>query len=438
MRPGAVATPAPAPQQPLHGSVHDPVLGSIGFLNEVMGRYPDAISFAPGAPHPGLLDDVDPAQYTDRYLQHLVHDKGLAPDRARRLLYEYGPSRGLINGLVADALRRDQGIDAPQEAVVITVGAQEALLLSLRALCRGPEDVLAVVSPCFVGVTGAARLLDIAVAGVEETADGLDLDALARLCAEVRRGGRRIRVCYVAPDFSNPGGGRMPLADRERLLELAEIEDFLVLEDNAYGFTASPSDELPALKALDRGRRVVHVGTFAKVCFPGARVGYVVADQPVTTGSGTGLLADALALLKGMVTVNTSPLAQAVIGGMLLAHDGSLAEVGRRKGALYRDNLRRLGDGLRRHLLPDRPPGVSWNRPDGGFFVRMRLPVRVDDALLERSAQEYGVLWTPMAPFHVGTAGDHELRLSCSYLEPDQIDAGVRRLAAFVQEEARL
>ncbi|GDY51937.1 hypothetical protein SVIO_025600 [Streptomyces violaceusniger] len=36
----------------LHGSLQDPVLGSIGFLNEVMSRHPDAISFAPGAPTP--------------------------------------------------------------------------------------------------------------------------------------------------------------------------------------------------------------------------------------------------------------------------------------------------------------------------------------------------------------------------------------------------
>lgn len=434
--PGPNAPGSPVPLVGLHGSLEDPVLGSIGFLNEVMGRYPDAISFAPGAPHPGLLDGLDPQRCVERFLEHLVRERGLKPADARRVLYEYGPSRGLVNDLVADALRRDHGIDVPPGALVITVGAQEGMLLTLRALFGSPADRLAVASPCFVGITGAARVLDIDVIGVEETAAGLDLDALAEACAAARRAGGRIRACYVAPDFANPGGSRMAPEHRRRLLALAEREDFLVLEDNAYGFTAAPEDTLPPLKATDPGRRVVHIGTFAKVGFPGARVGYVVADQEVAApDGGRTLLADALAAVKTMVTVNTSPLTQAVVGGMLLEHGGSLRELGRRKAELYRRNLRLLTDALDRHLPPGTADGIRIGRPEGGFFVLMRLPVRVDAALLELSAAGYGVLWTPMAPFHLTDAGADQLRLSCSYLDPEEIETGVRRLAAFLTNE---
>ncbi|MFF3917318.1 PLP-dependent aminotransferase family protein [Streptomyces sp. NPDC001852] len=421
----------------LHGSLHDPVLGSIGFLNEVMQRHPGTISFAPGAPHPDLLPDTGLQRYVDRFVDHLVDDRGLTPERARRLLREYGPSRGLINELVAEALARDYGIAAGPGAVVITVGAQEAMLLVLRTLFGSPDDLLAVANPCFVGITGAARLLDIDVVGVRETADGIDPDCLAGLCAAARGAGRRVRACYVAPDFSNPGGGRMSLACRQELLRLAEREDFLVLEDNAYGFTAPSGCELPMLKSLDSTGRVVHIGTFAKIAFPGARVGYVVADQTVTGPcGGTRLLADELAVVKGMVTVNTSPLSQAVVAGMLLDHGGSLIALSRDKSRLYRRNLECLIAALDRHLT-GAAPGVRWNRPDGGFFVRLRLPVPVTTGLLERCATEYGVLWTPMAPFYTDASGDHELRLSCSYLSPDQIETGVRRLARFLRTEVR-
>ncbi|MFJ4091015.1 PLP-dependent aminotransferase family protein [Kitasatospora sp. NPDC089913] len=422
----------------LHASLAEPVLGSIGFLNEIMARYPDAVSFAPGAPHPDLLPDLEPGRYLDRFLDHLVRDRGHTPDRARRLLLEYGPSRGLIGDLVAGALRRDHAVDVPEAAVVVTVGAQEAMFLTLRTLFGSRGDVLAVADPCFVGIRGAARLLDIDLVGVEETPLGLDLDALAARCRTARGTGRRVRACYVAPDFANPGGGRMPLEVRHRLLELAELEDFLVLEDNAYGFTAAPGAELPLLKALDRNRRVVHLGTFAKVCFPGARVGYVVADQEVVRPGGPAtLLADELAAAKSMVTVNTSPVCQAVIGGMLLEHGGSLMALSRRKSELYRRNLGHLAEELDRHAADGLPDGISWNRPEGGFFVRMTLPVPADTALLERSAAEYGVLWTPMAPFHLGSGGDHRLRLSCSYLDPGQIETGVARLAGFLRKEVR-
>lgn len=418
----------------LHASLSDPLLGSIGFLNEVMGRYPDAISFAPGAPHPSLSSDVDIASYTERFIAHLVHDRGLTETRARRTLFEYGPSRGLINDLVAEALRRDHGMDVHSDSVVITVGAQEAMLLSLRALCAGPQDVLAVVDPCFAGISGAARLLGLPVIGIDESPSGVDLDALRQTCRAARHRGQRIRACYVAPDFSNPGGNRMPLENRRGLLELAEREDFYVLEDNAYGFTAPIAAEIPQLKALDDGQRVVHIGTFAKVCFPGARVGYVVADQQVQAAGGQRLLAHHLAALKSMVTVNTSPLGQAVIGGMLLEHGGSLAELSRRKADLYRRNLTHLAHALDRELGAMHPH-IHRNRPEGGFFIRVRIPARADMNLLETSAAKYGVLWTPMSQFHLGDVGDSEMRLSCSYLTPEEIDEGVRRLTRFLKSE---
>ncbi|MEU8877671.1 PLP-dependent aminotransferase family protein [Streptomyces javensis] len=419
----------------LHGSLQDPVLGAVGFLNEVMSRYPDAISFAPGAPHPEFVQGLDTRALTERFLTHLVTDRGLDPAGAERALYEYGPAQGLINDLVAEALRGDQGIHADPREIVITVGAQEAMLLTLRALFRDADDVLAVADPCFVGITGAARLLDIPLVPVQEGPVGLDVDHLAAQCREARATGRRVRACYVAPDFSNPGGVRMPLGVRHRLLDLAAHEDLLLIEDNAYGFTASEDDSLPGLKALDRERRVVHIGTFAKVGFPGARVGYAVADQRVRHADGERLLAEELADLKTMVTVNTSPLSQAVVGGLLLDHGRSLTALARAKAERYRRNLACLVDALDHHLADELPPGIVWHRPAGGFFVRVDLPVPADHALLEVSAGAYGVLWTPMSQFSLTGRGDRQIRLSCSYLEPDRIETGVRRLAAFLRKE---
>jgi (S)-3,5-dihydroxyphenylglycine transaminase len=418
----------------LHPSLRDPVLGSISFLNEVMSRYPGAVSFAPGAPNLAHLADADLSRHIETYLAHVGRTRGVGADRARRLLYEYGPTGGIINDLVAGALRADHAVAVLPDAVVVTVGAQEALLLVLRALFRAGTDELAVSSPCFVGITGAARLLDIALAPIAETPAGLDLDQLTAACARARRRGRRVRAVYVAPDYANPSGSRMSLRDRVRLLNLAERENLLVIEDNVYGFTAPVGEELPALKALDTAGRVVMVGTFAKVCLPGARVGFAVADQPVRNAAGTPrLLAADLTALKSMTTVNTSPICQAVIGGMLLEHGGSLAALGRQRAGVYHRNLALLLDALDRHVAPWAPATVRWNRPGGGFFVLMDLPVPADAALLERCATEYGVLWTPMAQFHLDGGGRHQLRLSCSYLTPELIEEGVARLARFLR-----
>jgi (S)-3,5-dihydroxyphenylglycine transaminase len=421
----------------LHASLRDPVMDQINFLNEVMDRYPDAISFAPGAPNARFFADLDVAAAIDRYTDYLVREKGLAPAAVKHHLYQYGPSRGQINGLVARALRRDQGIDVSPQAIVITVGCQEAMLLVLRAICATATDVLAIANPFFVGIAGAARVLDVATVPVGETDDGIDLGALGAACRAARAQGKRVRALYVAPDFSNPSGTRLDLEARRKLLHVAEREDILLIEDNAYGFMAAPDAVLPTLKALDERGRVIHLGTFAKLCFPGARVGFVVADQTVRDRFGaTRLLADELAAIKSMVSVNTSPICQAIIGGMLLAHDCSFARLGEDKRALYQDNLRYLLDTLDRHLGPSSgfPYRLAWNAPRGGFFVRMRLPVPVDDELLRLSAAQYGVLWTPMAHFYLDGSGNDQLRLACSYLSADLIEEGVRRLASFLRD----
>src|SRR5262249_13222200 len=130
---------------------------------------------------------------------------------------------------------------------------------------------------------------------------GLDLGALTAAIARTRAAGKRPRLLYVIPDFSNPSGVVMSRAERAALLDLAQREDILLLEDNPYGFTAG-SAKVPTLKALDTGRRVVYLGTFAKICLPGTRVGYAVADQLVTGPDGeTHYLAADLATIKSMV-----------------------------------------------------------------------------------------------------------------------------------------
>jgi (S)-3,5-dihydroxyphenylglycine transaminase len=419
----------------LHGSLLDPAIGSMSFLNEVASRYPQAISFAPGAPNLALLKEFDIPRHLSAYLSWLAADRGLSQDRARHLLLEYGPSAGIINSLIAEALNRDYMITAQPSDIVITVGAQEAMLLALRVLCRPERDVLAVATPSYVGIIGAARVLGLDLAGIPEQGDGLDLGVLSAAIRVARDRGRRVRALYVAPDFANPSGTLLSEQARLDLLRIARENDFYIIEDSTYGFSADPAEQLPPLKALDDDGRVVHLATFAKIGAPGARVGFLVADQPVRGPDGvTGPLAVHIATIKSMITVNTSPICQAIIGGLLLEHGGSLRSLAAAKAELYRRNLNHFLGQLHEQVGPlaaDR--ALSWTSPKGGFFVRMQLPVRADMALMERSAADFGVLWTPMSFFYLDRTGDREIRLSCSYLSEDQIRLGVSRLALFLR-----
>lgn len=417
----------------LHRSVSSQQVAAMTFLNEIVAEFPDAISFAPGAPYEPFFADIAVGPLLDTFVE-ARRAAGFSEEEVRRHLFQYGPSKGIINDLVAAALRVDEAIDVPPDAIVMTVGCQEALFLTLRVLHQ-PGAGLAVTDPSYVGVLAAADSLDIAVHPVPDDGTGPDLAALRTTAERERAAGRRLRALYVSPDFANPTGSRLSLTARQRLLATASALDLILIEDNPYAFTAAPDDRLPSLKALDREGRVVHTGTFAKVAVPGARVGYVVADQWVTSRSGPPMrLAAMIAAAKNAVTLNTSPLAQAVIGGLLIEHGGSLAALGRRKAEHLRSNLAILLERLAHHFgEPDRPvAGVRWWAPGGGYFVQVELPVEADDALLRYSAERFGVLWTPMRAFHLGAGGERRIRLSCSALEHEQIVEGAARLADFV------
>lgn len=435
---GATCTATSLRKEDLHASLSDPVLDTMNFLNEVTFRYPTAVSFAPGRPYDGFFDIEQIFTHIRRYLDHLA-EHGSSPERIRGAIFQYGPTAGQIRELISASLRVDENIHVPAESIVLTVGCQEAMLLTLRALIASPEDVFLVSSPCYVGITGAASLLDVAMVAVEEGEDGFRCADLDLAISAERASGRRPRAFYVVPDHSNPAGTTMPVETRGELLDLAARHDILIVEDSPYRMV-SPGPHLPTLKSLDRQQRVIHLGSFSKTAFPGARVGFAVADQTVTDSAGhVGLLADELAKIKSMVTVNTPPLSQAVIAGMLLACEGRISELNARQAAYYgramRSTLRQLDccfpDSKRSAL------GVRWNEPDGGFFLTMRVPFRADNAALARSAEDFGVIWTPMSYFYPQGGGDYSLRLSVSYLSEDEITNGIARLANFIEAEAK-
>jgi (S)-3,5-dihydroxyphenylglycine transaminase len=433
----ATAAAVPATQlatAELHASLEDPALESMNFLNEVASLYPAAISFASGRPYEEFFDVGLIHSYLDAFCAHLSRDLGYSAGQVNRALFQYGRTKGIIHELVARNLALDEGVSADPQSIVVTVGCQEAMFIVLRALRAGTEDVLLSTSPMYVGLTGAARLADMPVWPVHTGPDGIDFRHLVSQVRRARAAGLRPRACYVMPDFANPAGVSMPVPARRELLRVAAQEGVLLLEDNPYGLFHD-GEHPPTLLALDDRHQVIYLGSFAKTGFPGARVGYVVAGQPVTSADGTvALFADHLSKIKSMLTVNTSPVAQAVVGGKLLMHGCRLTAANARETAAYLRNLRLVLDGLADRFPDAERAGISWNTPHGGFFVVVTLPFDAGDALLEHSAREHGVLWTPMSHFYSDGGGLRQVRLAFSQLTPSQISRGLDRFAGFVRE----
>lgn len=417
----------------LKGCFSAPLLDVMGFLSEVTLDFPDAISFATGSPTESFFDVQGSVDAINRFVDHRSTVTSVSRLDILESLGQYSRTNGLINDLIVRHLAVDEDIQVCPESVMVTSGYQEAMTVLLMGLFDTSQDVLLVSDPAYIGSTALASVLGIPVAYVPVGETGMEPERLLRAINNVWRQGKRPRALYDVPDFNNPLGTSLPLAARHEILEVASVNDMFIIEDNPYGLFRYEGQRLPTMKALDGEGVVVYVETFSKTIFPGLRVGFLVADQDVAESNH--LLAEELAKIKGLTTVNTPPLLQAAVGGLLLEGNGSILPIVERKLPFYRANrdrmLARLGGTF------SEPPflgQVRWNRPAGGFFITVSLPFAFDEACFRVCAQEYGILCCPMSFFSPSSGREHQVRLSFSYVSSEQIDEGIKRLARFVRD----
>lgn len=415
----------------LKSCFRDPLLEVMNFLNEVVLRYPRAISFAPGRPAELHFDVERSLALTPRFVEHRAASTGWTPRAVWNDLGQYNKTNGIINDLIARQLELDEGLRVRPESIVVTQGCQEGMVILLMALFDPATDVLLVSDPTYIGITGLAAILGIEMIPVPTGEQGLELAAVAAAIDAVRARGKRPRALYDIPDFNNPLGTRMPLAARRALLDLLHEREVFLFEDNPYGMFAYDGDPLPTLKSLDGHGVVIYMGSLSKTLYPGLRVGYLVVDQEVVgeAGERTPLAAE-LSKVKSLTTVTTSPVVQAVVGGLLLEGGGSLHGLVREKLPFYRANRDRMVACLEERL--GRAPGVRWNRPEGGFFLTVWLPFAFDDGCLQACARDYDVIVCPMSFFALSTGRESQVRLSFSYVTEAQIEQGIGRFARFV------
>lgn len=411
--------------------LRSPQLNVMNFLNEVVLQYPRAISFAPGRPHEEFFHVEEDLLSLERWVRYRQETTGASREDIFAELGQYHRTNGIVNDLVARQLELDEGIHVDPDGVMLTVGAQEAMLVLLLGLFEPGRDVLLCSDPTYIGITGPASIIGVEVVPVASGPRGLTATSVERALREVRGRGRRARALYDIPDFNNPMGTTMPEGARRELLDLAASTDLLVFEDNPYGMFAYDGERVPTLRALDEAGVVVYIGSFAKSVCPGLRLGYLVADQRCAP-DGVPLAVE-LSKVKSLTTVTTSPILQAILGGILLEDGGSLRPRVAEKLAFYRANrdhmLERLGQEFGVRGLAGQ---VTWNRPAGGFFVTMTLPFEFDEKCLQTCAAEFGVIVCPMTFFSLESGRENLIRLSFSYVNRAQIEEGLARLARFV------
>lgn len=304
-----------------------------------------------------------------------------------------------------------RGVVCDAGDVLVVNGSQQALDLMARLLVD-EGDTVAIEDPGYFGARIAFAGRGASLVGIAVDGEGLRTGDLARV---LRR--RRLKLIHVTPASQCPTGGAMSPARREELLTLAAEYDTPVLEDDYGAELRFEGPVVVPLKALDPTGLVVYVGTFSKVLFPGLRLGFLVAPQP---------LMDKLVLSKWVADFQTNVVAQAAMAELL--GSGSLERHLRRVreacGRRLRAMLTALEDGM--------PEGVSWTRPKQGQAVWLRLPEGVDAAALREDAARAGVVYSPGEAFYLDGAHHSGLALSFASLDERAIHQGISLLGRLV------
>jgi len=369
----------------------------------------DIITFSGGFPAPETFP-VDVLH--DLFSDLLAYDAGLA--------LQYSPTEGLppAREAVAQLLFGSQGVRVPPDDVLVTSGGIEALQLLARTFLD-PGDRVLVERPTYLGAIMAFAGFEAEVDGIPADADGIRVDALEAALA----GRRPPKLLYVIPDHQNPSGLSISEERRGALVEVCRRHNLLIVEDVAYrelGFDGSAPSSLWSL-APDV---VVQIGTFSKIFVPGVRLGWAV---------GPAAVVEAMTAAK-----QNSDQCSGALGQMLMARyvtGGHLRDTLTAARALYKRRAGAMLAALAAHM----PSGVSWTRPQGGFFVWLTAPDGVDTRALAAPAAKLGVSYVPGVPFYTDSRGGNEIRLSYSRVDEGEIDAGIKLLASLLEDEvARL
>ncbi|MEE4546065.1 PLP-dependent aminotransferase family protein [Streptomyces sp. V4-01] len=360
---------------------------------------PEVISFAGGLPAPELFDAAG---------IRAAYDRVLAEQPRTALQYSTTEGDPGLRAAVAGRLTV-RGLPTDPDSLLVTGGSQQGLALLATALLE-PGDTVLVENPTYLAALQCFGFAGARVVPVPTDADGVIPSALEELVLR-----ERPKLLYLVPDFQNPTGRTLPLERRRTVAAVAGRHGLWIAEDDPYGELRFEGEPQPWIAGLaEAADRTALLGSFSKVMAPGMRLGWLRAPAA---------LRRACVIAKQAADLHTSTVDQAAAARYLADNDldAHLAKV---RGA-YRARRDALVEGLDSAL----PAGSSWNRPQGGMFVWVRLPDGHDATALLPEAVRHDVAYVPGAPFFAADPDRAALRMSFTTHTPEEIAEGLVRLS---------
>jgi GntR family transcriptional regulator/MocR family aminotransferase len=265
--------------------------------------------------------------------------------------------------------------------VIVTTGTQQSLELCARLLADHGDPVW-VEDPAYWGAVKAFMATGLAVLPVPVDEAGIRPDAADP--------SRAPKLIYVTPSHQYPTGAVMSLPRRQQLLAAARQHGAWVLEDDydsEYRFSGPP---LSSLAGLDDDSRVLYMGTFSKVLYPGIKLGYLVVPKTLVE-----------AFRQAHYDLNRPgqmPMQAALAEFIEMGHFSSAL---RRARQNYGERRQTLLEALAPCLeaTTDATRAAYISGAEQGLHLCLHLPPTVDDRALAQQIAKRGLSVRPLSSY---------------------------------------
>ena len=391
-------------------------LRDTGFLTSRTGSG-SYVSVPPGSrPGPSLArwrPGGDAADVLDLSCAALAAPAGVLQDAlpaAAAALPAYAAQEGyepagllVLRAAIADRFTA-RGIPTSPDQILISNGSMHAYDLLLQLLI-GPGDRVLTELPTYPGAIDGVRRVGARIVSVP-MAPGGGWD-VATMRATLRQ--TAPRLAYLVPDFHNPTGALVPVADRREVLRTARQTGTTVVVDESFVEVGldEPTDAVGSSVRIDSS--VLVIGSLSKPVWGGLRIGWVRASAD---------LVQRLAALRASIDMGGAVIDQLVAAQIVPNLDALMPA----RIALLRERRDALVAALHEQL-----PEWRFAMPQGGLSLWAELNAPMSTALTMLAAQA-GVIVVPGSRFGVDGTLERFLRVPFS-LPAEQLVDAVGRLA---------
>ena len=316
---------------------------------------------------------------------------------------KYGNAQGAehLRMALSNYLAHTRGQVTAPENILITRGSQMGIYLAAQLLIRS-EDHVAVGLSNYISADDTLKYAGATLIRIPIDEQGMDIDQLEKVLQK-----KKIKAVYIVPHHHFPTTVTMSMERRLKLLNLAKVHRFAIIEDDYdFDFHYDNKPYLP-LAGIDHNHNVIYIGSVTKTFAPALRIGFM---------TGPPAFIAAAASLRQLIDKQGDTLLEEAFATMF--DNGEMERHFRKSLKIYRQR-RNLFCQL---LQADFKHKITFKVPEGGLAVWAQFNKKTDLVKMSEEALSKGLRVGDGSFYKNESFSTNGLRMGFASLEKQEME----------------